>query len=115
MTDSRIDILGKLLTFSRIHLQLALEEKWESWETMARQKEDLYKRLITFKGPLIHPEEKEIINGIMEAEKETSKELVRKKNEIKMELVEIDRFTGGVKNYRHSNPRISTRHFNIKV
>ncbi len=114
MIHRRIDLLRKLLSLSRSHLQLGLEEKWEDWETVAGQKEDLYKELMAFKGPAIHPAEKEIIDAIREVENQASEELTLKKNEVKKELVEIDRFSGGIKTYRHSHREIPKRHFSIK-
>ena len=115
MITGRIDILRKLLTFSQIQLRLALEERWKAWETIAHEKEDLYKQLMASKGPSIHPEEEKIINAIKEVEKQASEVLTQKRNETKKELAEIDRFTGGIKSYRQSYHRSSKRHLNIKI
>jgi hypothetical protein len=115
MITGRIDILRKLLTLSQIQLRLVLEEKWKDWETIAHEKKGLYKQLMASKGPLIHPAEEEIVGAIREAEKRTLKELSDRRNETKKELAEIDRFTGGIKNYRQSYPKSSKRHLNIKI
>jgi hypothetical protein len=115
MIHRRIDLLRKLMTLSRIHLQLVLEEKWEDWETLARQKEDLYGQLMAFKGPSIDPEEREIVDAIRETEKRTLEELSHRRNEARKELAEMDRFTGRIKNYRHSCHESSDRHFSIKI
>jgi hypothetical protein len=111
----RIDLLGKLLSLSRAHLRFALEENWETWETIAQQKKDLYAQLLAFTDSSAHPAEKEIVDAIREAEKEMLEELNRKKNEVKKELAEIDRSTGGIENYRQSCHKSSKRGLNIKI
>ena len=98
MIHRRMDVLKRLLTLSRIHLQLVFGEKWEDWKAIAHEKEDLYKRLMAFKGMPIHPAEEEVVDAIRNVEKQISGELTRKRNEIEeRNLTEIERFTGGIK------------------
>ena len=115
MITGRIDILRKLLTLSQIQLRLVLEESWKDWEAIAHEKEGLYKQLMASKGPPIHPAEEEIVGAIRETEKKTLEELSYRRNEIKEDLAEIDRFTGGIKSYRQSYRKSSKRHLNIKI
>ena len=70
MIHRRMDVLKRLLTLSRIHLQLVFGEKWEAWKAIAHEKEDLYKRLMAFKGMSIHPAEEEIVDAIRDVEEQ---------------------------------------------
>jgi len=115
MIRSRMDILRRLLALSRIHLQLVFAEKWEDWEAIAHEKEDLYNRLMAFGGALVLPEEKEIVDIIREVEEQASGELTLKRNETKKELAEVERFAGGIRTYRDSYQKGSKRHFSLKV
>ncbi len=114
MTEDRIDILKRLLVLSRIHLQLVLEEKWKDWEAVACEKEDLYGRLMTFRGPSVGTE-KEIVAIIREVENQALEELTRRRNEVKKELAGIDRLAGGIKNYRQLRHEGSKRHFSVNL
>jgi len=87
MIRTRMNILKRLLALSRIHLQLVHEEKWEDWETMAREKEDLYRRLMAFRGALIDPAEKEVIGAIRNVEEQAAEGLTRKRDETRKELL----------------------------
>ena len=115
MIHRRMGCLKKLLSLSQIHLKLVLEERWEDWDAVADQKKDLYKRLMALRGPSVSSEERVIIDAIRGTEEKTSEELIRRRAETRKELVEIDRYTGGIKNYRQSHHKSSKRHFIIKI
>jgi len=84
-----IPVLEKLLSLSRQHLRLTLDEQWESWEDLAEQKRKLYGGLRVFDDISRDMGGSELIRQIQALEAKTVDALKEKKEETLFELKQI--------------------------
>jgi len=84
-----IPVLEKLLSLSRQHLRLTLDEQWESWEDFAEQKRILYEDLRMFDDISQTIGGAEFVRQIQTFEAKTVDALREKKAETLFELKRI--------------------------
>ena len=106
--------LRQLLALSKIHHQLAIEEKWSEWESVADRKEGLYLCLESFQDTDLAEEEKKIVMDIERLEEQTTNELKKKKRETKQDIIRVNRVKGALRGYGKVANKGSRRGFGIK-
>lgn len=106
-------LIQKLLVLSEQHHKVAVEENWEQWERIMREKERLWKRLAGIHSGLHAEREMTPLQEIAQWEERTSKELAEKCEETKRELLRIKRLKDALKGYRMANTQGSPRHFRV--
>jgi len=107
-------ILQGLLSLSKIHHQLVIEEKWAEWESVANQKEGFYRNLEELKAIDFDEEEKRILLEIGRLEKQTKNELKKKKHQARQGLIRVNQVKSALKGYGKINKKGSGKHFGIK-
>lgn len=107
-------LIRKLLALSEKHYQMAVEENWEQWERIMREKEKVWKRLEDLRSGRRAAHEENALQEIARWEGKTREELVQKYEETKKELVKIKRLKDAFKGYRLANPpQNPPRHFRV--
>jgi hypothetical protein len=106
-------LIQKLLVLSEKHHHVAVEENWEQWERIMREKERVWKSLAGLHSGLNAEREVKPLQAIAQWEERTRKELTQKCEETKGELMRIKRLKEALKGYRMANAQDSPRHFRV--
>ena len=110
-----IEVLKELLLLSQDHLKSVMEEDWGSWERIHQVKGLRYKSLKDLMREGIGQGEAEIITEIERLEGQAKSELVKKKGETQIALMELRQSRHGIKGYRRDKTERGRRHFSIKI
>ena len=107
-------ILRRLLSLSRYHHSLVVEEKWDQWESVADQKEQLV-RCLEMGGLAVSDEqERLLLTGIARWDRRTADALHKKKQETGDRLSRVNRARLALKDYGKANRGDAGPHFGIK-
>ena len=107
-------ILLTLLSLSRSHHRFALEERWEQWEIVADQKEELLGKIEEAGKNGWNTEERRILADIANLEEQTTSELQKKRRDTRDRLIRVNRVKRAMKGYGKFESRGPGRHFAIK-
>jgi hypothetical protein len=110
----RRGILKQLLTLSRDHYRLVVEERWDQWESVAEKKEELV-RCLDKAGPT-DPDDAEalLLAEIAGWERQTENELRKRKQETRERLIRVKRARLALKDYGKATRGHSGPHFGIR-
>jgi len=107
--------LNELLSLSKAHLQSVMEENWDAWERIFETKKRHYETLNDLVTKRFGPEEMKTLSEIKALERQTTAALIEKREQARMETIEMKRVRQGVRGYRKGKPQRDQRHFNVKI
>lgn len=110
----RKKILRQLLSLSRYHHSLVVKEKWNQWESVADQKEELAG--CVEKGGSVVPDEEErlLLTELAKWEQKIKDALNKRKKETADRLIKVKRARHALADYGKANRGHDGPHFGIR-